>query len=219
MAPFKWPTDMGSTLASRYGAGVDAPQERAAVTLDQVRALPKDDLDRATVLSALTAAELDTRRMSRMVTESPKEPVGLASPDKGQAGKVRPIPKERWGELPTDFGSRPDGTKKGMGFLGPIDTGDGNFATELSVRMKHKGKLVEIPALVPGLSENEVKGLLTNFDQTYTPDVESRVKAFAQDRLDQGLSPFARPGEMYPFPSDKNRWERSTISKRNLMLY
>lgn len=68
-------------LASRYYVpGVkdaepagEVSRGRTGVTLAQVMALPKEDLDRAVALRALTAAELDTRRYARMVAEAPKE--------------------------------------------------------------------------------------------------------------------------------------------------
>lgn len=68
-------------LASRYYVpGVkdaepagEVSRGRTGVTLAQVMALPKGDLDRAAAMVALTAAELDTRRYARMVTEAPKE--------------------------------------------------------------------------------------------------------------------------------------------------
>lgn len=336
-------------LASRYyvpgvkdtEAGGEVSRGRTGVTLAQVMALPKGDLDRAAAMGALTAAELDTRRYARMIVGVPKEidrssnaiatagklltgiPRGMTADDyrlyadyttnvaaseaktqrqtradnmrasvkagsvakpsgplstredvterafaretpgeaaeegiyfkpSGRYGQpaaeegvyfkpssrygqpaaatrggtsvavIRPVPREEWGSYrKMDFGLRADGkTRKGMGFFGPIDVGGGNIATELSVRMKGPdGKLVHIPSLVPTLTGGELKGLLTDFDRTYTPEVERKVKAFAASRISRGLSPFAGPDEIVPFPDFDKAAKAETLARRTTLLF
>jgi len=59
-----------------------------------------------------------------------------------------------------DFGKRNDGTKKGKGWLGVIDLGGGNVATEYSTQsdaVKVNGQRVDFPTLVPTLTPEEIE--------------------------------------------------------------
>jgi hypothetical protein len=59
-----------------------------------------------------------------------------------------------------DFGKRPDGSKKSKGWLGVIDLGEGNVATEYSTQsdaVKVNGQRVDFPTLVPTLTPEEIE--------------------------------------------------------------
>lgn len=59
-----------------------------------------------------------------------------------------------------DYGKRPDGSKKGKGWLGAIDLGDGNVATEYTTQVdevKINGKSIDFPTLVPTLTPEEIE--------------------------------------------------------------
>lgn len=57
---------------------------------------------------------------------------------------------------------RPDGTKKGKGFLGELQRPDGGISTELSIGVDgiEPNKEIQIPTLVPGISEEQKQYLL-----------------------------------------------------------
>src|SRR5206468_4185952 len=101
-------------------------------------------------------------------------------------------------------GPRTDGTPKGLGFFGPLQRPDGRVSTELSVGVTFDdGREVEIPALVPTLTKEEVNALLTKPDDAPPPlAVVRKAVAFAQARMKNGQSPFAAEGEqqldLYP---------------------
>lgn len=58
-----------------------------------------------------------------------------------------------------DYGNRPDGSKKGKGWLGAIDLGGGNVATEYTSQSQSvlvDGKQIDFPTLVPTLTKEEI---------------------------------------------------------------
>lgn len=60
----------------------------------------------------------------------------------------------------SDYGKRPDGSKKGKGWLGAIDLGTGDVATEYTTQsdaVKVDGKRIDFPTLVPTLTAQEVE--------------------------------------------------------------
>lgn len=93
---------------------------------------------------------------------------------------------------------RSDGTKKGNGFLGVIQRPDGKVSSEISIGVNIGGKEVEIPTLVPTLSEQEKSWLITNdvSDPHKIPmSIQQKAVDFAKQRIAAGKSPFAQPGE------------------------
>lgn len=91
------------------------------------------------------------------------------------------------------FGQRADGTNKGTGFLGVLKRPDGAVSTEISIGVNLGGKEVEIPTLVPTLSQDEVNYLLGGGRPT--PAIVNKAVSFARQRIAQGKSPFAQLGE------------------------
>ena len=92
-----------------------------------------------------------------------------------------------------NFGLRRDGTKKGTGFLGILERPDGRVSTELSIGVQMDGKEIEIPSLVPTLSQEEVDSLLAGGE--ITEDIARKAIDFARKRMRAGKSPFLEPGE------------------------
>ena len=91
---------------------------------------------------------------------------------------------------------RPDGTKKGMGFLGPLPTKDGRIATEMSIGVEIDGKETLIPTLIPTLTKEEKDWILAGGDPSQKGDpiadaIAGKAVDHAKDRISKGQSPFA----------------------------
>jgi len=94
------------------------------------------------------------------------------------------------------YGKRTDGTEKGQGYLGEQKTtdGSGRVATELSIGVEMDGKEIEIPSLVPTLTEDEKNHLLSG--KPATKEIISKAVDFAKQRLASGQSQYAdNPGQ------------------------
>lgn len=91
---------------------------------------------------------------------------------------------------------RPDGTVKGSGWLGPHKTESGSDVTEYSIGVKINGVEMDIPTLVPDLSEEEIKQVLVAAEFDLFPNAMIVGKAFrhAQKMLKEGKSVFAPEG-------------------------
>ena len=95
-------------------------------------------------------------------------------------------------------GFRKDETRKGYGFWGPQALKDKNgkiipnaYATEISVGVNFDGKEVEIPTLVPTLTQAERKYLTTEGnDPRNNPVIMKKAIDHAKKRMARGLSPF-----------------------------
>ena len=84
---------------------------------------------------------------------------------------------------------RADGSRKGRGFLGPLPTHDGRTATEISIGVGVDGKQMEIPSLVPTLSQEEIKHLLGG--GAPTDAIVGKAIDHARMRMRQGLPVFS----------------------------
>lgn len=89
------------------------------------------------------------------------------------------------------YGLRADGTEKGTGYFGelPMQDGSGKVATEISIGVNIDGRDVEIPTLVPTLSEEEKSYLLNGGEPTEA--IVTKAVEYARMRMSKGLSPFA----------------------------
>jgi len=100
-----------------------------------------------------------------------------------------------------DYGSRPDGSKKGTGFFGEIKRPDGNVMTEISVGVGLNGKEVNIPLIVPTLDKKEMSYLLRNdpsskqFMERMPPSIMNKAVDHAVMRMKDNKSPFIQAGE------------------------
>jgi hypothetical protein len=88
--------------------------------------------------------------------------------------------------------TRPDGSAKGMGWLGPYKNASGDDVTEYSIGVEIDGKQIDIPVLVPGLSDKEIKSILKASEYGEFPhgDIIDKAVNHARKMLSQGKSPF-----------------------------
>ena len=92
--------------------------------------------------------------------------------------------------------TRPDGNPKGSGWLGPHKTESGSDVSEYSIGMDIDGKEMDIPTMVPGLNDVEIKQLLTAAEYESFPNtaIVSKAVAHARKMLAEGKSVFAPEG-------------------------
>jgi hypothetical protein len=99
-----------------------------------------------------------------------------------------------------DYGTRRDGTQKGTGYFGELKMKDGSnkVATEITISPKVNGKTMDIPSLVPTLTNQEKDWLLTNgmkgddvWEQPIAKSIEKKAIAHAEKRIKEGKSVFA----------------------------
>lgn len=104
---------------------------------------------------------------------------------------------------PSKYGKRADGSEKGDGYFGAVKRPDGNVSTELSIGVNLGGKEVEIPTMVPTLSAEELRLLMSAPDGQMPPEtIVQKAVDFAKQRQLQGLPYFAAPGEQaVPLPT------------------
>ena len=110
------------------------------------------------------------------------------------------------------YGKRNDGTEKGSGYFGELKMkdGSGNIATEMSIGVNIDGKEVEIPMLVPTLSESEKDHLLSG--KKPTDAIVDKAVAHAKKRMGEGKSPFANSGNP-PLPDGDYQIGNAVIPK------
>jgi hypothetical protein len=93
---------------------------------------------------------------------------------------------------------------KGRGFYGEVKRPDGGISTELGVDTGRG----EIPAMVPGMTRNEMNSVLSARDGQAFPDsVYQKADSYAAFRLLNGKSPFAGVNdkqELMPVDNDPN---------------
>ena len=102
---------------------------------------------------------------------------------------------------------RPDGTRKSSrGFLGKIRNNKGQVMTEFSVGVEIDGKEVDVPTLIPGLTDDEINALK---DGNILASIQQKAKAHAEKRIAQGLSPFYQDSER---PKRKVNYDKIVVS-------
>ena len=113
---------------------------------------------------------------------------GLTVKDKPK-GKVSPQQKNDT--------KRPDGTKKGNGWLGVRERPDKRVSTELSFGVEIDGKEILMPALVRGLTKEEIKYLLSvpegdifTADKKMWKIIQKKAINHAMKLINAGKSPF-----------------------------
>jgi hypothetical protein len=91
------------------------------------------------------------------------------------------------------MGLRNDGTQKDKGFLGELQLPGGGVATEYSIGVEIDGQEVEIPTLVPTLTEQErsvmVNDIIPNKKQI-PQQIANKAIIHANKRINAGQSPF-----------------------------
>jgi hypothetical protein len=92
---------------------------------------------------------------------------------------------------------RPDGTMKDVGYYGKLKSPMGQTVTEYSIGVPIMGREMDIPTLVPGLSEQERNYILQKADRDLDIGRDAMGNAIvnkaiqhAEQRVIQGRSPF-----------------------------
>ena len=95
-----------------------------------------------------------------------------------------------------NYGARADGTPKGNGFLGALDRPDGGVMTaEYSIGVGIDGNEIEIPTLVPTLTQAEVDTIFRIKPGEKLPEpIIKKAVDHARSRIADGKSPFGDPG-------------------------
>ena len=101
------------------------------------------------------------------------------------------------------YGNRPDGTAKGGGWLGEVRSADGSTMTELTIGVGVNGREMQIPLLVPTLSDEEIRALAAGGRPSESM-VEKAVD-HALMRQDQNKSPYIQDDDTYLFSSPLRR--------------
>lgn len=97
-------------------------------------------------------------------------------------------------------GYRADGSKKSaQGYLGPVKNNvTGGTMTEVSIGVEMNGQEIEIPAMVPGLTQEEIDTLanmeLEGNAANIPESIKQKAEAHARQRLAKGRSPFYMDG-------------------------
>lgn len=127
-----------------------------------------------------------------MVLNKPMAPAPRAPPAMQlDLTKYKPDPNDP-SLNPKSWEKRADGTQKGKGFLGLLKRPDGKVSSEISIGIEINGKEVEIPTIVPTLTQQELDFLLTNDPKTKIPkSIIDKAIEHAKQRMAKGLSPFA----------------------------
>jgi len=96
------------------------------------------------------------------------------------------------------YGTRGDGSAKGNGYFGPLPyTGapvDPRYSSPVSTELT----MDDYPLLVPTLTKEEVKHLLSGGKPT--PGIMEKAMKHKRSRQILGLSPYAQEGEQSPPP-------------------
>ena len=100
-----------------------------------------------------------------------------------------------------DYGTREDGTPKGVGYFGELKRPDGSISTELSAGFNFDGKETLAPLLVPTLTREEVNLLLSGSKPTDV--IYNKAANHALERMKTGKSVWSLPNEIYQLPQEQ----------------
>jgi hypothetical protein len=104
---------------------------------------------------------------------------------------------------------RPNGTLKGPGWLGDIGDKD-RHVTEWSVGVPVNGAEMDVPSVVPTLTEGEVELVRRSalYGEKLPMSIVRKAAAWAEYRDKQGLSPFAASPEQAALANILKGWRR-----------
>ena len=139
--------------------------------------------------------------------------------------KAREAVRTRWEKRQREKKmTRPDGTKKDVGFLGVLNLPNGGTTSEYSVQsdaVKVNGKRIDFPTLVPTLTEEELDLMVNDIIPNNRPIPESIMQkaiAHAKKRINEGKGVFfnkeieLRAGGIRAMPaSDPIRMQLETL--------
>lgn len=125
--------------------------------------------------------------------KKPTAPTPLVTPFQQKA--IKPVAQK-------DESLRPDGTKKDIGFLGEFKTPSGKSVSEYSIGVPINGKEMDIPTLVPTLTEEEKKYIIDKAEKeeqigrdAIGNSIVKKSIAHAEQRIKEGKSPFFSSSE------------------------
>jgi len=100
-----------------------------------------------------------------------------------------------------NYGKRPDGSDKGEGWLGPIDLGNGNVATEYTNQSQSvlvDGKQIDFPTLIPTLTKDELEEMrkIMAAGKDVPGPIMQKAVDHALKQLAEGKSVFMQPPTM-----------------------
>ena len=109
---------------------------------------------------------------------------------------------------------RPDGSPKGSGWLGTQKNSKGEDVSEYSVGVEIDGEEMDIPTLVPGMTDADKKEVVSSTEQGRFPsdDVIGKAVSHAKKQIEAGESPFNEPDESVNTPS-KRKAQRYEANK------
>ena len=115
-------------------------------------------------------------------------------------GLIARIPKTA-----PNYGSRPDGTPKGLGYFGEIARTDepDYISTELSATVGIDGEERLIPIIVPTLTAEELAHLVDGGQPTV--GIVRKAVEHARARIKANKSPYAEPNERHPLPKSPSQ--------------
>mgnify|MGYP007071606446 CR=1 FL=1 len=96
-----------------------------------------------------------------------------------------------------DYGNRPNGTKKGKGFLGEVKRPDGTVMTEVTTKMNVDGKDLEFPLITKNSTKEDLEYLKkadlksTDFIKNAPAGMVDRAITHAMNRKKAGLPVYA----------------------------
>ena len=128
------------------------------------------------------------------------------------------------GELDPSWFRWDTGGPKGHGWLGdmPQTSGPskGKISSELSIGVEVNGKEMEVPSMVPSLTQKEKDHLLSGGDPGDMPSIIQKATQFAEQRVNAGKSPFASGAESpgYVKPEAGNPYPQDSVNAGNLGL-
>lgn len=119
-----------------------------------------------------------------------------------KAEKRRPfmpkMPSQQYGTPSPQYGMRNDGkTYKGTGFLGELKLPNGKVATEYSIGVNIDGEEIDIPTLVPTLTQDEIDLMVNDIiphDKPIPEGIVQKAVDYARWNIENGRSVFANDG-------------------------
>ena len=179
--------DMTEDISDYLNKGVDA--EGMPLTQDRI-----DELENRRKQHGDDIANLDT-----MIREGIRRAADGKLWKNNKDGTFTRVFFDNKGSL-VDTSKRLDGSDKGLGYFGKLKRPDGMESTEISTGIGVDGKEIEIPMLVPTLTQKEVDQLLriplpppSGFK--FPKPIVDKAIAHYQKRVAEGKSPFAQQGE------------------------
>ena len=115
-----------------------------------------------------------------------------------KGGSVQAL-HDKYEESDYGYGSRPDKTKKGLGYFGELERPDGTgVMTEYSIGVPINGEEMDVPTLIPTLTPDEIRLILHMQDGEDMPrSIVHKAIDHAHQRLSEDKPIFATDEDLY----------------------